>query len=339
MVEKQFEYDVGLSFAGEQRDFVQNFADELKAHGIRVFLDEYEKAGLWGKDLYAHLAEIYQNKCRYCILFASADYATKVWPNHELRSAQARAIEQKEEYILPVRVDDTKIPGLRDTIHYVDFNEISLEELVQITLKKLGNPHRRNYFPPIPDRLYEKLGVSNNPEAQEHVYSHAVSFFQVLKRMNVDERHAVQNLLRHGCPSHLPDELHIDADLLRRVTSMSVPKLKRLLGGLRSLGFECSLREETWEENGAHSHCEVLGDSYYFDLNWVNLGDLNAFPPLLVATKMVVVATQGFCENCGEESLTHLDFSQLASARQQERIDLERKVPEALMTITQHPQN
>ncbi|MXW06765.1 MAG: TIR domain-containing protein [Gammaproteobacteria bacterium] len=335
MVEKQFEYEIGLSFAGEQRDFVQHFADELTSYGIRVFLDEYEKAGLWGKDLSAHLAEIYQHKCKYCILFASTDYATKAWPDHERQSAQARAIQQKEEYILPVKIDDTQIPGLSDTIHYVDLRETSLEELVQLTLIKLGNPLRKDYFPPVPDRLYERLEVSDSLELQEHVYSHATSFFQVLKRMNVDERYAVQSLLRHGCPAHLPDEIHIDADLLRRVTGMSVPKLKRLLGGLRSLGFECSLREETEEAHGAHSQCELLGDSYYFDLNWVNLGDLNEFPPLLVAAEMVVVATQNYCECCGADSLLHLDFSQLASQSPQKQIELERRIHDAQTKVVQ----
>ncbi len=98
MGEEHFEYDVGLSFAGEQRDYVRAFASELTSRGVRVFFDDYETAGLWGKDLYSHLAEIYGNLCRYCILFASADYAAKVWPNHERRSAQARALEESREY-------------------------------------------------------------------------------------------------------------------------------------------------------------------------------------------------------------------------------------------------
>lgn len=95
MEQKDFEYDVGLSFAGEQRDYVETVADGLKSHGIRVFLDKYETVALWGKNLYSHLTDVYQHRCRYCILFVSADYAKKVWTNHERSSAQARALQEK----------------------------------------------------------------------------------------------------------------------------------------------------------------------------------------------------------------------------------------------------
>jgi hypothetical protein len=113
-------YDVCLSFAGEQRGYVDEVAMLLRDSGLRVFYDEYETADLWGRELYTHLDEIYNHRSRYCILFASADYARKVWPSHERESAQARAMRSNEEYVLPVRFDDTRIPGLRDTIGYLD---------------------------------------------------------------------------------------------------------------------------------------------------------------------------------------------------------------------------
>jgi hypothetical protein len=67
---------------------------------------------LWGKDLYEHLDYIYGRAARYCVLFISNDYAKKVWTTHERRSAQARALEEHEEYILPARFDDTEVPAL-----------------------------------------------------------------------------------------------------------------------------------------------------------------------------------------------------------------------------------
>jgi hypothetical protein len=121
MTEDDYQYDVALSFAGEQRRYVEETAAELVRLGIRVFYDDYEKADLWGKDLYSHLDYVYQKQAKYCIIFASAEYEKKVWTNHERSSAQARAIENsKQEYILPVRFDSTEIPGLRKTIGYLD---------------------------------------------------------------------------------------------------------------------------------------------------------------------------------------------------------------------------
>jgi hypothetical protein len=45
-----FSYDVALSFAGEQRAYVQKVAAALRRRGIRPFYDDYEKVELWGKD-------------------------------------------------------------------------------------------------------------------------------------------------------------------------------------------------------------------------------------------------------------------------------------------------
>jgi len=64
-----FEYDVCLSFAGEQRDYVEMIARGPKQHGLRVFYDEDETASLWGKDLSEHLDHIYREASRYCVIF------------------------------------------------------------------------------------------------------------------------------------------------------------------------------------------------------------------------------------------------------------------------------
>ena len=148
MTEEYFEYDVGLSFAGEQREYVEQVATDLKSRGIRPFYDDYEREVLWGKDLYAHLSEVYQHLCRYCVLFVSKEYAAKVWTNKERQSAQARAIEEQHEYILPARFDDTPIPGLPDTVGYVDLTKTSPEQLCDLIAGKLGKNVRKDYLPP-----------------------------------------------------------------------------------------------------------------------------------------------------------------------------------------------
>ena len=139
-------------------------ARELTSRAVRVFFDDYERARLWGKDLYSHLDEIYQHLCRYCILFASQRDADKVWTSHERQSAQARALKEKQEYILPATFDDTPIPGLPDTVHYIDLRRTSPDDLADLGVRKLGNRLRRDYLPPI---LIACLNGSS--ERQAHV--------------------------------------------------------------------------------------------------------------------------------------------------------------------------
>ena len=175
-----FQYDVGLSFAGEQRVYVDQVAGQLRSRGIRVFYDDYEKAKLWGKDLYVHLDDIYTRRCRYCLLFVSKSYADKVWPNHERASAQARALKSKGEYILPVRFDDTAIRGLAQTVAYIDGTRVSSSELAGLVVEKLAEQPRTNYLPSVPDRLYERLGIENDDEAQHAAMAQAQQFLERL---------------------------------------------------------------------------------------------------------------------------------------------------------------
>jgi len=137
-VTDKFEYDIAISFAGEQRSEAEGIAECLRNAAVKVFYDKYEQSDLWGKDLYAHLADIYQKKARYCLMLVSANYAAKVWTNHERRSAQARALSESKEYILPVRFNDTEIPGLLPTIGHLRFEEHGVEGICRLLLEKLG---------------------------------------------------------------------------------------------------------------------------------------------------------------------------------------------------------
>lgn len=135
---KLYEFDVALSFAGEDREFVEKIAERLTLHGVRVFYDSYEQANLWGKNLFEHLHDVYSKKARYCIMFISSAYAEKMWTVHERRSAQERTLQQRDtEYVLPVRIDNTELPGLPTTLAYLNARE-GVHRICSLFIKKLG---------------------------------------------------------------------------------------------------------------------------------------------------------------------------------------------------------
>ncbi|HMF36865.1 MAG TPA: hypothetical protein VKF17_09510, partial [Isosphaeraceae bacterium] len=45
-----YEYDVALSFAGEERRYAETLAEILRAAGLSVFYDKHHEVTLWGKD-------------------------------------------------------------------------------------------------------------------------------------------------------------------------------------------------------------------------------------------------------------------------------------------------
>jgi hypothetical protein len=134
---KPEQYDVALSFAGEDRAYVEEVAITLKGAGVNVFYDKFESAQLWGKNLIDHLAEIYRNS-RYVVMFVSKAYVEKAWTNHERKHAQDRALFAQQEYILPARFDDTPVPGMTTTVAFQDLRHTEPAQLVALILAKLG---------------------------------------------------------------------------------------------------------------------------------------------------------------------------------------------------------
>lgn len=134
-----WDYEVALSFAGEERPYVDEVAGHLRAAGINVFYDKFETVNLWGKNLYAHLSEVYSKRSRYVVVFLSEAYKKKAWARLELESAQARAFAEIEDYLLPARFDGTEFPGIHPTRGYVDLKDVTPRELAAMIKEKVRN--------------------------------------------------------------------------------------------------------------------------------------------------------------------------------------------------------
>lgn len=169
---EMFDYDVALSYAGEDRAFVEQIAALLQQRDIRIFYDEYAAAELWGNDLYVLLDEVYRKRARFTVMFVSRYYASKPWTQHERQSAQARALTDVGPYLLPVRLDDSELPGLRPTVGYIDARNTSVERLVWLIEQKLSAaPGVATSQPPVlrsPRTLEQKRELlAQRPEAWE----------------------------------------------------------------------------------------------------------------------------------------------------------------------------
>jgi len=131
-----FRYDFVISYAGEDKAYAKRLYDVLVENGAEVFFAP--QADLWGKNLYEHLAEIYSKKGRFCILLISQHYVQKPWTRHEWRNAQERALQDADtDYILPIQIDDTELPGLPSTIAYLDVRKNTVDDIAHLALQKL----------------------------------------------------------------------------------------------------------------------------------------------------------------------------------------------------------
>lgn len=103
-----------------------------------VFYDRFETATLWGKDGVEFFHRLFAADTGCMVMFISKEYIAKDWPQHERRAALSRAIREDGDYVLPVRFDDTAVPGLPDTVQYLkakDYDPVALATLIS---KKIG---------------------------------------------------------------------------------------------------------------------------------------------------------------------------------------------------------
>jgi len=130
-------FQVALSFASEQRPYVQRVATALTALGIQHFYDGDQQIDLWGTNQGETLQRIYLKDSSSVVMFISRHYAEKVWPAAERRATLSRALHERREYVLPVRFDDTTLPGLDPDMSYLKVSDYSPEQLAEAIAEKL----------------------------------------------------------------------------------------------------------------------------------------------------------------------------------------------------------
>jgi len=82
--------------------------------------------------------KVYRKRARFTVVFVSRYCVSKPWTRHERQSAQARAFADVGPYLLPVRLDDSELPGLRPTVGYIDARNTPAERLVSLIEQKLS---------------------------------------------------------------------------------------------------------------------------------------------------------------------------------------------------------
>lgn len=132
-----YEFDIAVSFAGEDRDYVSEVVEAVKGD-VKVFYDEDYEVEAWGEDGVEYFTDVYMNRARFAVVFVSQRYAEKMWTNVERRSALARAASQRRAYLLPIRLDDTQLEGLLPTVVYLDSRRLGIEGVIQAIKSKVG---------------------------------------------------------------------------------------------------------------------------------------------------------------------------------------------------------
>lgn len=142
------DFDLLLSFAGEEREYARAIHEICKANGLSVFLDEEFQHEIWGENLVEYLSYTYRERGRYVVLLVSEAYCRRAYTRVEWRASFDRMIGESSPYVLPVKVDDGWIEGLPRATAYLDLRVQGVLGICEALVEKLSGPVGRLEVPP-----------------------------------------------------------------------------------------------------------------------------------------------------------------------------------------------
>src|SRR5260221_127465 len=111
--------------------------------------------------------------------------------------------------------------------------------------------------------------------------------------MRTEELSVLFPIFLFGCPHDLPRNAHIEVDLLRRITGLSIPALRSNLKGLTSLGFDVSF------PRGKTGLLQVVWTCRSSDPQSLALAETHTG----IANSMIDIVTAHYCSEHGLQML------------------------------------
>jgi hypothetical protein len=122
---KDYEWDIAISFAGENRDIARWIAENFEVLDVRVFFDEHYEVNMLGRALSDVFENVFKNDSRLVICLLDENYRKKIWPTFE-RQCFAHRVGEGE--VIPVFLDQTLFVEISNDIFGIKFHEQKMQE-------------------------------------------------------------------------------------------------------------------------------------------------------------------------------------------------------------------
>lgn len=133
----EYEHDIAISFAGEDKDLAEQIKIGLSARGVSVFFAPSSQAQLLGEPLEDVFAQKYGPSSRYVIVLVTENYSSKDWPRYELSIARDEEKERDEAFILPLLLSDKRMVQIPPYKGHLDLRQMEVEEVIDILVEKV----------------------------------------------------------------------------------------------------------------------------------------------------------------------------------------------------------
>lgn len=117
-VDRDREWDVAISFAGENRELAKHIAEELEILDVHVFFDEFYENNYLGKAWSGKFKQIFGDESDLVVCLLDCNHRKKIWPTFERECFTSRL---SDEEVIPVFLDDTVFAGIPTDISAIHF--------------------------------------------------------------------------------------------------------------------------------------------------------------------------------------------------------------------------
>lgn len=127
-----FDWDIAISFAGENRKLAETIVDLLEVLDCTVFYDKHYESNYLGTVWSNNFKEIFGHKSRYVVCLLDSNHAEKIWPTFEREIFSARV---EDAAVIPIYLDDTSFVGIPKDIVGIDYKNCDHSDIDEITDK------------------------------------------------------------------------------------------------------------------------------------------------------------------------------------------------------------
>jgi hypothetical protein len=131
---ENYKYDIAISYASEQSQYVQNVVKALQEQSLTVFADYLEPHRFLGELLPEELRKIYHDESKHVLLFLSYEYIKKKYTQYEGRIVCERLLDGDKFFL--IKIDDVTLPWLNSAIGYISM-EYTPQMIAQMIKKKI----------------------------------------------------------------------------------------------------------------------------------------------------------------------------------------------------------
>lgn len=133
-----YKYDVGISYATEDEEYVGRVIKLLKErYQLKVFFAPAEQGNMIGEDLLIYLNKVYNDECHYVVVFISEKYLSKEYTRQEASIIKLRQATEKQRFIIPVVFGSARLDWMSKDIVYLSADKTVESEVAYYINEKI----------------------------------------------------------------------------------------------------------------------------------------------------------------------------------------------------------